>query len=103
MELENWLLKYNVKKMTIDNYNNYIKSYKLEEPEDYAKVFKDKDITKIDIVFHSVSYVINYWYVDEYKYISAKLRLKYDGCGFAEYEAIYDMNGITEDDYFRKI
>ncbi|MCM3340843.1 hypothetical protein M3650_19950 [Paenibacillus sp. MER TA 81-3] len=103
MELDKWLLEYNVKSMIKESYNKYIENYKLEAPKDYAEVFGNKDVAKIDMVFHSVSYVINYRYIEEYKYKSVKIRLEYDDSGFAEYEAIYDFNGQIEDDYFRII
>lgn len=40
---------------------------------------------------------------NDYKYISAKLRLEYEGKVFAEYESIYDLNGEDIDDYLRLI
>ncbi|MGG4219439.1 hypothetical protein ABEW32_14555 [Paenibacillus jamilae] len=104
MELEKWLLKHDIKNMAISCYEDYMSVYRLEEKEDYEEVFGDKETSKIKIVFHSVSYVINYWYViDEHKYISAKLRLEYEDTSFAEYEVIYDLDGEIEDDYFRRI
>ena len=40
---------------------------------------------------------------EERKYISAKVRLEYDNCTFAEYEGIYDLDGNAEDDYLRVV
>ncbi|HEX9059893.1 MAG TPA: hypothetical protein VF941_06915, partial [Clostridia bacterium] len=62
-------------------------------------MFANKDIK---LCFHTVSYVINYYYEeDNNKYISATLRLRYNDIDFAVYESFYDLNGEGIDDNFR--
>ena len=81
---------------------SYLAGYKMEDEEDFNELFKDMDIEKVKYIFHSVAYVINEWHISEaHKYISAKVRLEYEDSTFAEYEAIYDLNGEGEDDYLR--
>ncbi|MBN1054003.1 MULTISPECIES: hypothetical protein [unclassified Clostridium] len=108
MNLEEWLLRHNIKDMTMKDYNNYIYYYKQEEPEEYSTIFGNKNENKIKIIVHSVAYVINSWqeyYTDDgtYKYISSKIRLEYSDEEFAEYEVIYGLDGEYHDDYFRCI
>ena len=104
MKLEKWLEEYNIKEMVMKNLEVYLHVYKEEEKEDFNELFKDMDFDKVEYVFHSVAYVINEWHRDKddiYKYISAKVRLEYDGRTFAEYESIYGLDG--EDDYLRMV
>lgn len=104
MELEKWLEKHNIKEMVMKDLEFYMCGYKEEEEEDFNELFKDMDLDKVEYVFHSVAYVINEWHCDKddiYKYISAKVRLEYDGRTFAEYESIYGLDGEDEDDYLR--
>ncbi len=104
MELEKWLEEHNIKGMVMKDLEVYLYVYKEEEKEDFNELFKDMDFEKVEYVFHSVAYVINEWRRDKddiYKYISAKIRLEYDGRTFAEYESIYVLDG--EDDYLRMV
>ncbi|MGN2338673.1 hypothetical protein ACTFIN_11220 [Clostridium cagae] len=43
MNLEEWLLRHNIKDMAMKDYNNYIYYYKQEEPEEYSVIFGDKN------------------------------------------------------------
>ncbi|KHD36728.1 hypothetical protein NL50_09400 [Clostridium acetobutylicum] len=106
MELEQWLDKYNVKEMVMRNLKFYLKEYKKEDEEDFKDFFKDVVFEDITYEFHSVSYVINTWHAtgsEQRKYISAKVRLEYEEVTFAEYEAIYSLEGEGEDDYLRLV
>lgn len=104
MQLEKWLEEHDIEKMIMDDLNIYMNNYKLEDEEAYIEFFKGKNIEKLKYIFHSVSYVINRWHMDnDYKYISAKLRIEYEGKAFAEYESIYDLNGEDIDDCLRLI
>ncbi len=106
MELEQWLKNHDIRKMVIRDLEFYLSEYKKEDEEDFNELFKDMDIDKVKYEFHSVSYVINMWHIDESeerKYISAKVRLEYEESTFAEYEAIYDLYGKGEDDYLRMV
>ena len=106
MELEQWLKKKDIKEMVMKDLIFYLDGYKEEDEEDFNELFKDMEFDKVKYIFHSVAYVINEWYIGdngERKYISAKVRLEYDDCTFAEYERIYDLNGNGEDDYLRKV
>ena len=106
MELEKWLKQHDIKQMVMKDLEFYMRGYREEEEEDFNELFKDMDLDKVECVFHSVSYVINEWHREEddiYKYISAKIRMEYDDRPFAEYEAIYGLDGEGEDDYLRMI
>lgn len=106
MELEQWLKKHDIKKMVMKNLKFYLDEYKKDDEEDFNDFFKAVVFEKIKYEFHSVAYVINSWHMDEgdeRKYISAKVRLEYEETTFAEYEAIYDLNGEGEDDYLRLV
>ncbi len=102
MELELWLDKYDIKKMAMRDLKHYLLGYKEEEEEDFNELFKDMDLDKVQYIFHSVAYVINEWHTSEgekRKYISAKVYLEYNDSVFAEYVAIYGLDGEAEDDY----
>lgn len=101
MELEKWLLKYNIKDMAINDLKHYLKIYKEEEEEDYRELFEGKLLDDICFIFYSVSYVINEEWNNEgaYKYILATVELEYHDTRFAEYTAIYDLDGNPIDDY----
>lgn len=105
MELEKWLESYDIRKMVMDDLERYLKDYKNEYEEDYNELFEGIDINKVAYVFHSVSYVINTYYIqdDPRKYIVAKVRLEYDDTTFAEYSAFYGLDGEFEDDYLLKV
>lgn len=106
MELEQWLKKHNIKEMVMKDLKFYLSKYKKDDEADFNEQFKDMDIDKVKFIFHSVAYVINMWHLSDnegYKYISAKVRLEYEDTTFAEYEAIYDLNGNGEDDYLRMV
>lgn len=106
MELEKWLTRHNIEETVMKNLKSYLCTYKEEDEEDFNELFKDMDFAEIRYIFHSVSYVINKWHMgdsEERKYISAKVRLEYDNCTFAEYEGIYDLDGNVEDDYLRAV
>lgn len=106
MELEKWLEKHDIEKMVMKNLEYYLSEYKKEDEEEFNKLFENMDLDKVRYEFHSVSYVINKRYLsgdDARKYISAKVRLEYDETPFAEYEAIYGLDGEGEDDYLRKL
>ncbi|URZ06759.1 hypothetical protein [Clostridium felsineum] len=106
MELEQWLRKYNVKEMVMRDLNFYLSEYKKEDEEDFKDFFRNVVFENIKYEFHSVSYVINTWHATENeqrKYISAKVRLEYEETTFAEYEAIYNLQGEGEDDYLRLV
>lgn len=105
MDLENWLSKFNIKEMVMNDLKSYLESFKKEEIEDYEDFFDGIDVNKIVYEFHSVSYSINTWYSggEERKYISAKVTLDYEENGFAEYIAIYGLDGQFLDDYFRMV
>lgn len=106
MELEEWLKDHDIKKMTMKDLKFYLSEYKKDEEEDFNELFKDMDIDKVKYEFNSVAYVINSLYITDNevrKYISAKIRLVYEEEEFAEYEAIYGLDGEGEDDYFRRI
>ncbi|WP_017353219.1 MULTISPECIES: hypothetical protein [unclassified Clostridium] len=106
MELEQWLKDHDIKKMVMQNLEFYLSEYKKDDEEDFNELFKDMDFDKVKYEFHSVSYVINMWHIaenEERKYISAKVRLEYEESTFAEYEAIYDLDGEGEDDYLRSV
>lgn len=82
----------------------YLHVYKEEEKEDFNELFKDMDLDKVQYAFHSVAYVISEWYNcgnKKGKYISARVRLEYDDSVFAEYEAIYSLDGEIQDDYLK--
>lgn len=85
----------------------YLSQYKKEDEEDFNESFKEIEWNKVSYEFHSVSYIINRLHhtdeAEDYKYISAKVRLEYDDMAFAEYESIYGLDGSDEDDYFRKV
>ncbi len=79
MELELWLDKYDIKKMAMRDLKHYLPGYKEEKEEDF-----------------------NEWHTSEgekRKYISAKVYLEYNDSVFAEYVAIYGLDGEAEDDY----
>ncbi len=104
MELEQWLDEYDIKKMVMRDLKYYLIGYK--EEEDFNELFKDMDLDKVQYVFHSVAYVINEWHTsgdEKRKYISARVRLEYNDSVFAEYEAIYGLDGEGEDDYLRMV
>ncbi|MFL0248843.1 hypothetical protein ACJDT4_00290 [Clostridium neuense] len=106
MELEQWLKKHDIKKMVMKNLKFYLDEYKKDDEEDFNDFFKDVVFGDVKYEFHSVAYVINSWHMDgedERKYISAKVRLEYEETTFAEYEAIYDLDGKGEDDYLRLV
>lgn len=102
MELKQWLDDYDIKKMAMRDLKRYLLGYKEEEEEDFNELFKDMDLDKVQYVFHSVAYVINEWHTsgnEKRKYISAKVYLEYNNSAFAEYVAIYGLDGGAEDDY----
>ncbi|MCI8749477.1 MAG: hypothetical protein HFH67_16735 [Lachnospiraceae bacterium] len=101
MKLEQWLDDYDIKKMVIRDLKYYLLRYK---EEDFNELFKDMDLDKVQYAFHSVAYVISEWYNcgnKKGKYISARVRLEYDDSVFAEYEAIYSLDGEIQDDYLK--
>ncbi|KHD36726.1 hypothetical protein NL50_09390 [Clostridium acetobutylicum] len=103
MELEQWLDKHDIRKMVMRDLKIYMDGYKEEDEADYNELFENKDINNVNYEFHSVSYVINKYFITDgeaRKYISAKVRLVYEDKEFAEYEAIYDLQGEFDDDYF---
>lgn len=106
MELEQWLKEHDIKKMVMRDLDFYLNEYRKEDIEDFNDLFKEVDYDNVKCEFHSVAYVINTWHIsdnEERKYISAKVRLEYKDKTFAEYEAIYDLNGECEDDYLRMV
>lgn len=106
MELEKWIKEHDVKNMIMKDLKFYLSEYKKEDEEEFDELFKDMDLDKVKYEFHSVSYVINTWHTidnEERKYISAKVRLEYEDSTFAEYEAIYGLDGKGEDDYLRQV
>ncbi|GEM_PF-1964204 len=106
MELENWLKRYDIKKMVMKDLKYYLSEYE-EAGEDFDELFRNINIDGIKYEFHSVAYVINTLYINDgeepRKYISARVRLLYDDKGIAEYDAFYGLDGEIEDDYLRKI
>lgn len=103
MELERWLDKYDIRTMVMRDLKLYMSGYKDEDEDDYNELFENKDINNVKYEFHSVAYVINTYYITDgeaRKYISAKVRFVYEDEEFAGYEAIYDLQGELEDDYF---
>lgn len=108
MNLEDWFCKFDIKKMAVENCKEYLYYYEKEEPEEFNEIFTNKKQKYINFVLHSIAYVINTWqkYDSEdgtYKYISAKIRLKYKQEEFAEYEVIYGLDGKYHNDYFNLI
>lgn len=107
MNLEDWLCKFDAKKMALDDCKEYLYHYQQEEPDEFHEIFSEK---KKDILFvlHSIAYVINIYHEYDsedgtYKYISVRIRLQYKENTFAEYEVIYGLDGEYHDDYFRII
>lgn len=106
MNLEDWLCKFDAKKMALECCEEYLYYYEQGEPEEFHEVFLGKEKTEIKFILHSVAYVINTWqeYISEdgtYKYISVRIRLRHQEEEFAEYEVIFGLDGEYHDDYFR--
>ncbi|MGL4762881.1 MAG: hypothetical protein ACRCWG_15770 [Sarcina sp.] len=105
-KLEKWIQEYNIKDLVMRDLKFYLAEYKKNDEEDFNELFKGMVFKNIKYEFHSISYVINTWHMendDERKYISAKVRMEYEEVTFAEYKAIYNLNGEGEDDYLRLI
>jgi hypothetical protein len=103
MEVKSWLKKNDIHSLLISDYQKYLQSFKTNYNSEYKKIFKDKDLDSIVCRVNGIKLICDYWYIDEYDFISARLNLFYNGILFAAFEAVYNVDGYIEDGYFRSL
>ena len=99
MELDELLLKYNIRQKSLECYNEYMNNYKKEEPDDYDELFQFKKMEEVHVKIHSFGYVINCYFDNEVRYLATTIRLIYGDLEFAEYKVFFNLFGELEDDY----
>ncbi|QVK18248.1 hypothetical protein KHQ81_00585 [Mycoplasmatota bacterium] len=103
MELDELIIKHNIKKRSFKCYEEYMKNYKLEDPNDYEDLFLSKNINEVELRIHSIAYVINCYFDKDIRYLASTIRLIYDDIEFAEYKVFFNLHGEIEDDYLIEI
>ncbi|WP_248170927.1 hypothetical protein [Paenibacillus silvae] len=104
-DLRNWASKQNIKNRALESFWLNIKSYRLEEPEDFEEIFWNYDEKYLKILIENISlHIKSLEYVDpnnkELEYIEVKVRIEYRANHIGYYRIFFGMDGEIVDDIF---
>ncbi|MDM5279158.1 hypothetical protein QUF95_17300 [Paenibacillus silvae] len=104
-DLRNWASKHNIKNRALESFWLNLKSYRLEEPEEFEELFWNYDEKYLKILIEDISlHIKSLEYIDpnnkELEYIEVKVRIEYRAKHIGYYRIFFGMDGEIEDDIF---
>ncbi|MBU5353862.1 hypothetical protein ACN9MH_07585 [Paenibacillus silvae] len=104
-DLRNWASKHNIKNRALESFWLNLKSYRLEEPEEFEELFWNYDEKYLKILIENISlHIKSLEYIDpnnkELEYIEVKVRIEYRANHIGYYRIFFGMDGEIEDDIF---
>ncbi|WP_419891591.1 hypothetical protein [Paenibacillus xylanexedens] len=104
-DLRNWASKHNVRYRALEGFWLNLKSYRIEEPEDFEELFWNYDEKYLKILIENISlHIKSLEYIDpnnkELENIEVKVRIEYRANHIGYYRIFFGVNGEIEDDIF---
>lgn len=99
-ELKEWVIEHSIKKRTIDLFEEFIMNYKIDDPQEYSKIFGTTDKKELKYQIHTISMNLGNWPKCNYNTVSASMWVFNNEKQICSYKVLYTFDGVPEDDFF---
>lgn len=104
-DLRDWASKFDVRNRALEAFWLNLKSYRIDEPNNFKELFWDYDEKYLKILIENISlHIKSLEYIDpnnkELEYIEVKVRIEYRANHIGYYRIFFGMDGEIEDDIF---
>ena len=100
VEIKEWIIQHDVEKRTIESFWNNLKSYRIEQEEEFEQFFGEFDETEVQANISQIALMLGNYPDFDSNHIISYVPIIYKGSSIGLYRLYFELDGTTSDDYF---
>jgi len=98
-QLERFAKEHQPFEKAVEGFWEYVNTWRIEEPEEYAEAFECEDITNCtELLREKIALVVNYSWDEPVRFVQTTLNVKVNNRKIAQYHLLQSLNGEDMDD-----